>query len=137
MNQPLQLIFRTTIALISIFVVVRFSPVVLAEWNDGNACPKLGPLPACYLVVFCYALIGVVAAINPRRLNPLFFIGWLPVFAMALTGTSLEILGHGTCPVSDSGVPMCYYSLLLAVVLLPMFWLSGGFKKINATNVQP
>lgn len=132
MSLSRQLVFRILIVLVSLFVVIRFSPVVLAEWKGGDACPKLGPLPACYLVVLCYALMGLAAAINPRRLNWLFFIGWLPVFALALTGTTLEILGHGTCPVSDSGVPMCYYSLSLAAVLLPVFWLADGFKKLTA-----
>ena len=136
MNQSVQWVFRILIALISLFVVVNFSPVVLAEWKGGDACPKLGPLPACYLVVVCYALMGLAAAINPARLKWLFFIGWLPVFAMAFTGTSLEVLGHGTCPVSESGVPMCYYSLFLAAILLPMYWLAGGFRRMSAKTEQ-
>ncbi len=130
MIQALQLVFRGLIVLISLFVLVNFSPVVLAEWNGEDACPKIGPLPACYLVFLCYALMGLAAAIAPRRLVWLFVIGWVPVFAMALTGSTLEVMGRGTCPVSEAGVPMCYFSLTLALVLLPVFAVAAGMLKM-------
>ena len=136
MIASLQIVFRVLIALIAIFVLINLSPVSLAEWSGEDACPNIGPLPACYLVMLCYAMIGLAAAFNPRRLVWMFIIGWLPVFALALTGTTLEVLGHGTCPVSESGIPMCYISLALAVALVPMYALAGGFKKLAAKKDQ-
>ena len=112
---------RIAISIVAIIVLYGLAPVITNEWRGLDACPKLGPLPACYLVAVCYFAIGVASLAAPRRLTWLFAMGWLPVFGLAFSGTSLEIFGRPTCPATSAGVPMCYFSLAIALVLLVAF----------------
>ncbi len=112
---------RGAIFAIAAGVIYSLWPVILEQWNNSNGCPKLGPVPACYLVAVAYAAIGIAALFAPRRFTWMFFAGWAPVFLLAATGSTFEMIGRTTCPVSSSGVPLCYYSLALAMALVPAF----------------
>jgi len=124
---------RLGIAAVAGFVLFGLAPVVLDELRGLNACPKVVSVPACYVVGLGYIAMGVAAVFAPRRLTLLFLIGWAPVFALALTGSTMEVLGRPTCPVSLTGTPMCYYSLLVASLLLPAFWV-GRWLAVRATH---
>ncbi len=115
---------RLGITAVAGFVLYRLAPVILNDWRGLEACPKLGTLPACYVVALGYCAMAVAALFAPRRLTALFLLGWAPVFAFAFTGSTMEILGHPTCPDSPTGTPMCFYSLAVASLLLPVFWVS-------------
>jgi len=91
-------------------------------------------LPACYLVAVAYAAMAIAALVAPRRLTWMFLLGWLPVFALAAMGSTLELSGRPTCPVSSSGTPMCYYSLALAATLLPLFFFARTFSTAPASS---
>jgi len=67
--------------------------------------------------------------LDPHRLTWLFLADWLPVFLLAVTGTTLELFGRTTCPATAAGTPMCYYSLLVSVLLLPSFLVSRSNNK--------
>lgn len=112
--------------MISLFVLFRLVPVIQSEWLGQDGCPNIGPLPACYLVAVCYALMGFAALVNPRKLTIAFAIGWVPVFLLALSGSVLEVMGNDTCPHAPDGTPLCFYSLALATLLVPLFWLARG-----------
>lgn len=121
MVKQLSWITRGAIFAIAASVIYSLWPVILMQWSNGNGCPKLGPVPACYLVGVAYAAIGSAALFAPYRLTWVFLAGWTPVFVLAATGSILELSGRTTCPASATGVPLCYYSLALAVVLIPAF----------------
>ena len=114
--------FRLGIIAVTVLVLYSLAPVIFNDWQGLEACPKLGPVPACYVVGLSYGAMAVAALWAPRRLTALFLLGWAPVFAIAVTGSTMEILGHPTCPLSPAGTPMCYYSLAVASILLPAFW---------------
>jgi hypothetical protein len=65
--------------------------------------------------------MAIATVISPFRLAILFYLGWTPVFLLALTGSTLEIMGHNSCPLSPAGIPLCYFSLTIATFLLPAF----------------
>ena len=115
---------RLGIVAVAGLVLIGLVPVVLNEWRGIEACPRLGAVPACYVVGLGYSLMAVAVIFAPRRLTALFLLGWAPVFAMAFIGSTMEILGRPTCPVSSTGTPMCFYSLAVASTLLPAFWVS-------------
>ena len=115
---------RLGIVAVAGLVLIGLVPVVLNEWRGIEACPRLGAVPACYVVGLGYSLMAVAVIFAPRRLTALFLLGWAPVFAMAFIGSTMEILGRPTCPVSSTGTPMCFYSLAVASTLLPVFWVS-------------
>jgi hypothetical protein len=89
----------------------------LEHLHTGEACPLLGPVPACMLVFAGYAAI-IISALLPRGwFTKLFYLGWTPVFGLALVGAVLHTFVSDTCPVNESGMPKCYMSLALAALM--------------------
>ena len=89
----------------------------LEHLHTGEACPLLGPIPACMLVFAGYAAITISALLPRGWFTKLFYLGWTPVFGLALVGAVLHTFVGDTCPVSENGVPQCYMSLGLAVLM--------------------
>jgi len=118
---PLSRMLRLGLAGGSLYVLNWIFPILFAHWHAGNACPHLGLVPACYLVMVCYAAMGITALFWNKQLSWLFFSGAVPVIFMAMIGTVLEITGLPTCPRSDTGLPLCYMSLLVGVMMLVVF----------------
>jgi len=106
---------------VSVLALYRLFPVVADQLKGQEACPMLGPVPACYLVFVGYIAIGVSVVLEPLRSGWVFLSGWLPVFLFALSGTSMELLGQPTCPRSASDVPLCFFSLVIASSLFVAF----------------
>ena len=123
---------RLGIAVAVGFALFDLFPLIFDQLRGAQVCPMLGFLPACFLVAAGYIAMAV-ALLAPRKLTNLFLLGWLPVLALALTGSTLEVMGRPTCPVSPSGTPLCFYSLAVASLLLPAFWIS---RKLSA-DVAP
>lgn len=117
-------VLRLGIIWVASWVLAGLIPLILDELNGIDACPMLGPIPACYLVGFGYVAMAIATIISPRKLTVLFLLGWTPVFLLALSGSIMEILGHSTCPISPQGTPLCYFSLTVAALLLPVFLIS-------------
>jgi hypothetical protein len=115
---------RLSILLVCVLALYGLFPVVAEQIRGLDACPLLGPVPACYLVFVGYIAIGVSVVLEPLRSGWIFLSGWLPVFLFALSGTSLELLARSTCPRSDSDVPLCFFSLAIASALLAAFILA-------------
>jgi len=126
---------RLGIVGVASWVLTGLAPLILDELSGIIACPMLGPIPACYLVGIGYFAMAVAVIFSPRRLMVLFLVGWAPVFLLALTGSTLEILGRPTCPASPSGTPLCYFSLAVASLLLPAFLFGRHLQPVvNNTN---
>jgi len=125
---------RLSILLVSVLALYRLFPVVADQLRGLDACPMLGPVPACYLVFIGYIAIGVSVVLEPLRSLWIFLSGWLPVFLFALTGTSLELLGQPTCPRSDSDIPLCFFSLAIASALFAVFFLARQTSSIKQAS---
>ncbi len=112
---------RVIVAALALFGLFGVLPVSLAELSASGACPHLGDLPACHLVSLAYGTV-LLTVLHRRLWNPwVFLLAWLPIFSLAAMGSSLELLGHGTCPKTESGLPKCFFSLGLAVALFLPF----------------
>ena len=85
-------------------------------------CPSLSVLPICYLVAAAYVamLIGLSFSQHPLS-SPLFVVGWALVFGVAAIGAYLELQAPGSCSASNSGIPMCYLSLGLSLVIIALY----------------
>jgi hypothetical protein len=97
------------------------APIVYRHATGIETCPTLGPVPACNVVLLGYTVMGVSVFAVSRIRTPLFLAGWIPVFGLALTGSSMEILGYQACPRSGNGIPACYFSLAFASGLMVLF----------------
>lgn len=101
------------------------------QFTGLSQCPQLGNLPACYIVLICYALMLLASLRRTLTMSWFFWIGWLGVFGFAVSGTALELAGVGTCPRTGGGTPICYFSLGLAMVLALLFILGLERKPAN------
>jgi len=114
-------LLRAALVTACLAVLSGIVPISITHYQTGDACPTLGPIPACYVVSVAYAAMAVAALVWWRELKGLFFLGATPVILLAATGTTLEVLGRPTCPKSDNGWPLCYTSLILGVSLFATF----------------
>jgi len=80
-------------------------------------------IPACYLVTIGYALMALSCLL---RKSGLFRVGWIPVALLAAVGSLAEVFGNEVCPRSESGTPLCYYSLAFALLIATTFY---GWRK--------
>lgn len=122
-------LLRVGIVLTCLVVLSGIIPISLTHLQTGDACPNLGPIPACYLISICYAAMAVAAFLGRRNLRWLFFVGVTPVILLAAVGTTLELIGRPTCPLSDEGLPLCYVSLAMGCILLFAFLMNVFVEK--------
>lgn len=118
-------LFRLALGLLSGFGAYAGGSLSLRHAQTGEICPMLGPIPACYLVFLGYLLVFVSAVITERPIaRKLFYLGWTPVFLLALTGVTLELTKGHVCPPGALGIPQCFYSFTMALLCLGFFKLS-------------
>ena len=122
-------IIRLGLLAFSVMVLSGIIPISLTHIHSGNACPKFGPIPVCYVVTMGYGAMGVAAALWNWPLNWLFIAGAIPVVLLALSGTLLELAGNPVCPRSDTGWPLCYTSLLAGLSMALAFFFALRIEK--------
>ncbi len=134
-NRPVSLIA------LWILLLIGFAYAVLVSYRNftGDLCPAVGPVPICYIVLLAYALMILSLVVNHNGCKHYFFTaGWGIAFVLAVVGSAAEFFtsGGGVCPssaggglrgASQGGVPMCYVSLALLVVILVLF-LHGPYR---------
>jgi hypothetical protein len=97
-------------------------------------CPAVAGIPACFVVLAGYSLMLITVSLQlSARFKVLFLIGWLPVFLLAITGSVFELMNGNTCPMSESGIALCYLSLLfsIGVIVLYVFYLKLPSAKVS------
>jgi len=104
---------RTAVLLIWAIALLGFAgafSLVQDELASGNICPQLEGIPACHIILGCFAavLISHSGLLKDRFL--LFYVGAGIAWIMAAVGASGEIFGWMECPKTESGIPMCYLS---------------------------
>lgn len=118
------------VLLITLFVIGIYGALnlVLEEIKTGNGCPKIGFIPACLIILFCF-LISFISHVL-KKWNLVYFIGTGIAFAIALYATTMQIIGKVECPKLDNGLPMCYISLFLflSLILLKIVLLKNALK---------
>lgn len=93
-------------------------PITFQHATGIASCPMLAFIPACYVVTLGYTLAGVSMFVGAKLRTPLFLIAWVPVFGLALMGSSMQVLGNEACPRSVGDIPGCYLSLTLTSSLM-------------------
>lgn len=145
-------ITKSTINKLLLFSLLAtgFAYAVLVSFRNfsGNLCPSVGPVPICYIVLLAYGLMLLSLLVKHNGIKHYAFtVGWGMAFVFALLGSAAEFFtpGGGVCPssngggirgASDAGVPMCYVSLVLVLIVLLLF-LPGPYRKsCEAHNAQ-
>jgi len=104
------------------------APITYLHVTGIESCPMLGLMPACYVVFLGYTLAGSSMFVSARLRTALFAAGWLPVFGLALMGSSMQVLGNVQCPKSVGDIPGCFLSLILATSLIIGFLVERFYR---------
>lgn len=110
-----QLLFRSLIGLLALYGTIAAFGISQLHMSGAEACPSIGPVPACYAVLIGY-LAMLISVISTMKW--VFWSGWLPVFLLATIGAGSELLSsEAICPQTDGGIPKCYFSFLISFIL--------------------
>jgi hypothetical protein len=134
--------------LLWVLVIFGFVSVgkVSIDNMSGLACPSLFAVPVCYIVTVAYGFMLGSLIVNHNGCKHHFFCaGWGVAFVIALFASLAELFGGGgVCPStsgglragSSLGVPLCYISLAILVVILVLF-IRGPYKAACDLHNKP
>lgn len=132
---------------ISVSTIVLWALVILGFLSgakvsidnfNGLACPNILMMPVCYVVTAAYGLMLGSLIINHNGCKHYFFcIGWSVAFVIAALASLAEMFStSAVCPstsgglraASSAGLPLCYVSLAMLVVIIILF-IKGPYKQ--------
>ena len=124
---------KLTIILLSSVGLWGVAGISISHWSREASCPMLGVIPACYIILFGYGLILLSMLLPFKRSLISFLIGWLPVIILALIGVLGELTSTLACPASEIGIPKCYFSAMLGIIIGGIYWrfYKASLNKIN------
>lgn len=120
-------IINTLILILLISAFLGLLNLVLDEFNNGNVCPKLLEIPACY-IIFGFVILAFFAHFTKN--TKLFFVAASVPFIIAVIASTMQFFGNAECPKTGSGIPMCYLSFLFFGAIISLNY-SSNHLKIN------
>lgn len=127
----IKIISRLALMILAGFGTLAGLKLSIEHMQHGEICPVLGPIPACIIVFIGYLCVVLAAVFLEKTfVKRLFYIGWTPVFLLALMGVMVEVgvmLGlfkDHICPIGAYGIPQCFFSLAMVLICLGLFKLS-------------
>ena len=124
---------RAAIIILASIGILGVGRISINHWTGEASCPMIGPLPACYIILIGYSLIVLSVYPGLQQTSLLFLIGWVPVITLALIGVVGELTDIIQCPQLENGLPQCYLSAVLALILGLIAWL---LFRIQSANVD-
>ena len=119
---PLKIIARIALLILAGLGTLAGLRLSISHAQHGEVCPIVASIPACIIVFLGYLCVALAAIfIKKPFVARLFYIGWTPVFLLALTGVILELTKGQTCPPGAYGIPQCFFSLAMALICLGLF----------------
>ena len=98
-------------------------------------CPAIVGIPACFVVLAGYSLMLISVVLQPlAKFKLLFLAGWMPVFLLAITGSIFELMNGSTCPKSESGIALCYLSLMFSIGVIVLYAFYLKLPSAKASN---
>lgn len=118
----MRLLSSILLVLLTLFGMGAGGLLSLDHIQTGEFCPKIGSVPACYLVLagYIFMFAGAVTS-STKSASKIFFFGAIPVLLLALLGVLGEIFIGQTCPAGGFGIPQCFYSLALVILCIGLF----------------
>jgi hypothetical protein len=108
---------RFLIALLSL-CGIAIALILFAAHISGTAeCPNLFGVPACFVVATGYFLVLISAGCVRYTKRVLFLVGLVPVLALAALASTMELVQGSICPSAYGGLPLCYVSLGLSLLI--------------------
>lgn len=106
-----------------VFGILGAGNLTYTEFLHEGTCPKLGIIPACYIIFGCLLIPFVVHIINKGKV--IYFLFTLVALAIATYATIGQLFGNVQCPKMENGFPMCYISFGIFFSLATLKMLQG------------
>ncbi len=90
--------------------------LVYQEFLQEGACPKIGVIPACYIIFSCLVIPFILHIINKGKI--IYFLFTAIALIIATYATVGQLLNLVQCPKTESGLPMCYISFVIFAFLV-------------------
>jgi len=82
---------RGGLLFLSGFGFIAGARLSITHLQHGEICPMIGPVPACIIVFMGYFMVFVAALmIDKNWSRRVFYMGWTPVFLLALMGRNVS-----------------------------------------------
>ncbi len=116
------IILRGLLFLLVAFGLYSSGRLAWDQWHTGEACPILGPVPACYIAFAGYLamLAGMLFSSRFSKMQVVFYVGLALAGGLAILGSTLELIKGNVCP-RVAGIPMCFISLTMSVLIGGLF----------------
>jgi hypothetical protein len=103
--------------------------LVVEEFKTGEGCPKIMHIPMCLVILICF-IVPLIAHLL-KKWNVVYFLFTGLAGSIALVASIMQFTGNAECPKTASGIPMCYYSLLLfnSLIILKIYHLKSNNQK--------
>jgi len=105
-----------SIYIIFIFGLLAAVNLVYHEFSKEDTCPKLGFIPACYIIFSCLVIPFISHIINKGKI--IYFLFTTIALIIAAYATVGQLLNLVQCPKTESGLPMCYISFAIFACLV-------------------
>ncbi len=103
-------VLRIMIVIVLLATYIGIIPLVKTEYLNGDICPRIVGIPACYIILVCLLLVTIGINIPNGKWRLMFYLGVLPALVIASYGSLGQLVGFAECPKTSSGIPMCYIS---------------------------
>ena len=106
------------INIILIFAFLGTWGLVQNEFTNGDICPKIMGVPACYIIMGIIITAFITNFMKSEQARMLFLLVVVTALSIAIFGSLGEIVGFSKCPRTSGGIPMCFISFGIFVSLL-------------------
>jgi len=114
-------VLNLLISVSALFGLTGVLPIVYETYTETSACPDFLGIPACYFVAIGYFWVLISIFFSSLMRKSLFLMGWGTVFVLATSGSIAEVFGKNMCPKTAIGIPKCYFSFLLTIVIFVLY----------------
>ena len=109
-------ILKYILYLIFLFGIYGAGTLVYKEIVNGDICPKILNIPACYIIMVCLVIPLIIHLIKGS--NRIYFIFTGLAWSIATYGSIMQFFKIIECPKTAEGIPMCYISFIMFSLLI-------------------
>ncbi len=119
-----QILYYSILGLLILAIYGVFN-ISLAHFTKESFCPKVVNLPICYIILISFTIASITHVFHLGiNIKYYYFFISIPLL-FALFGSILELINKNTCPKNEAGIPMCFISLGICLLLITLKYFSS------------
>ena len=114
-----QTLYYSILGLLILVIYTVFN-ISLAHFTKESFCPIIINLPVCYIILTAFTTVAITHIFHLRIHVKYYYFFISTPLLFALFGSILELLNKNTCPKNEAGIPMCFISLGICLLLITL-----------------